>query len=558
MKIEEFRNDIYIILPTFFAAIFIACVLVFDVRYRPKHEIAVLDSHWDITYADNTWQDHTLTELVQLLPDTLRKNEIIRIERTLDMAEVPSPTIALTVFHLAVEVWLDDTLLDSFGMDAYAANRFIGGNLYMVNLPDNYSGKRLAINYYTAEDNITPYIYSMRLGAFHDLVWTFLSEYDYVLVIGVFLCLFGGFFLMFSLFFSVLLPEIRGQGISSVLCILIGIWILAHYRVLAMFTGGRYTMTVEYLTFYLILPLLYFLIMQVTTTGHAFRVLAYVNTLAVALSFFLHFTGIFHMHRFRGIYFAMDSLFLFILIALEIRLLRNGTHDPVRFLQLSGPTVFCVMIFIAMIIYLLSGSEASEYRDFSVVLLTTGPLVFAMTRFIIYVRLLAEMTPQRLEFSSLNAMAYVDALTGLSNRTLMSELREELDDSNDDYCIISLDLNDLKLVNDTRGHTMGDRLLKDFASLIRTVFPDDVQAMRVGGDEFLLLWKEVTPNRVRERLTALETAFRALDESDPDVPHSFAYGFAFNTEAGLGDAHSIYLEADKRMYARKQEMKGRR
>ena len=556
MTASKLRQNIVFFIPTLLIIILIVCAYLFGIRYNPAHAIEVLDKNWDIQYGSNVYHNVPLNGLPSLLPDTLQKNEMIRLERTLTVEEVPSPTLALIVNHLAVEVFLDGELIGSCGMEAYAAGKFVGGNRYYIDLPASYAGKELAINYYTVEDNMIPYIYTMRLGAFHDLVFTYINEYGYVLVIGIFLCLFGSFFLVFSIVFSILLPEIKGQRLSSVLCILFGIWILTHYRVFALFTGGRYTMVAEYISFYLVLPMLYFLIIQVEETGRVFRTLALLNALLVAAAIGLHFAGIVYMHNFRNVYFVMCSLYFAYLVIKEVRMIRAGEHDTFRLLQLSGPTASCGMIFIAMIVYLLSGGDSAEYTDFSVVLLTTGPLVFAMTRFIIYIRLLVEMAPHRLEFSSLSKMAYVDALTGLSNRTQMGELAQMLNQGDHDFCIISLDLNGLKLVNDTRGHAAGDKLLKEFADTLRACFPKDAYLMRIGGDEFLVIRENAKESEVRRALEKAERQFAALDENDPDIPHSFAAGYAFRGTADMDDAHSVYMEADKRMYAQKQKMKG--
>ena len=192
-------------------------------------------------------------------------------------------------------------------------------------------------------------------------------------------------------------------------------------------------MTLEYAVFYLILPLLYYLIIQIHETGTLFRIAAVVNTVLVLCSYVLHATNLFYMHRFRNVFMAMCSFYLLLLLVEAQKALRTRSRDAILVLQMAGPVFFCVMIFIAMIIYLLSGGDATEYTDFSVVLMTTGPLVFAIIRFIIYIRLLADLAPQRLEFSSLNSLAYLDTLTGLNNRMMMEERFSELEKTDTDY-----------------------------------------------------------------------------------------------------------------------------
>jgi diguanylate cyclase (GGDEF)-like protein len=91
----------------------------------------------------------------------------------------------------------------------------------------------------------------------------------------------------------------------------------------------------------------------------------------------------------------------------------------------------------------------------------------------------------------LEYLAYHDALTGLANRAAMdAALTEAVTEARVGGTAVALayvDLNDFKRVNDTLGHDMGDRLLREVAArLRRAVRPGDLLARR-GGDEFLVL-----------------------------------------------------------------------
>ncbi|MFE0380022.1 diguanylate cyclase domain-containing protein [Streptomyces inhibens] len=90
-------------------------------------------------------------------------------------------------------------------------------------------------------------------------------------------------------------------------------------------------------------------------------------------------------------------------------------------------------------------------------------------------------------------LAFTDALTGLANRRAVDmRLDEALELHRTDEAVVSLvvcDLNGLKLVNDSRGHAVGDRLLERFGSVLSlcgAMLPGTLAA-RLGGDEFCLL-----------------------------------------------------------------------
>jgi diguanylate cyclase (GGDEF)-like protein/PAS domain S-box-containing protein len=88
-------------------------------------------------------------------------------------------------------------------------------------------------------------------------------------------------------------------------------------------------------------------------------------------------------------------------------------------------------------------------------------------------------------------LALHDMLTGLPNRTLLSErMRVAIDDSNatgKGAALLLLDLDRFKVINDTRGHQTGDMLLRQVAERISSAINHDGFAARIGGDEFAII-----------------------------------------------------------------------
>ncbi|MEX0335885.1 GGDEF domain-containing protein [Vibrio tubiashii] len=94
----------------------------------------------------------------------------------------------------------------------------------------------------------------------------------------------------------------------------------------------------------------------------------------------------------------------------------------------------------------------------------------------------------------INDEACIDELTGLYNRKKLSSIRLKLFD------LIYIDLDGLKLVNDTKGHAVGDLMIIRVAQAINQVLGRHDQAFRIGGDEFVIVVKPSQGSKFVEKL----------------------------------------------------------
>jgi diguanylate cyclase (GGDEF)-like protein/PAS domain S-box-containing protein len=95
----------------------------------------------------------------------------------------------------------------------------------------------------------------------------------------------------------------------------------------------------------------------------------------------------------------------------------------------------------------------------------------------------------------LDKMAHHDQLTGLPNRhyltTFLPQAIEEAKAANTMLGVVFLDLDRFKHINDTRGHETGDKLLQEVATRLRTCVRDSDVVIRMGGDEFVVVFRNV-------------------------------------------------------------------
>ena len=133
-----------------------------------------------------------------------------------------------------------------------------------------------------------------------------------------------------------------------------------------------------------------------------------------------------------------------------------------------------------------------------------------------------------IQYAAMNRLlqrkVYLDDATGLPNKNKCEELLSE-EEPDADTGVCSFDLNNLRRINDSRGHEAGDAYIRRFAICLRASMPAEQFVGRAGGDEFLA----VTHGLDREQMTqCLEKVRRDMREESkvyPDTPLSYAAGF---------------------------------
>ncbi len=146
-----------------------------------------------------------------------------------------------------------------------------------------------------------------------------------------------------------------------------------------------------------------------------------------------------------------------------------------------------------------------------------------------------------------------DPLTGLANRRALDlALAERRRGSgrDDPYSVVVADLDDLKRVNDERGHAAGDDALRRVASVLRLVTrPTDVAA-RIGGDEFVVLLPEADAADTRSIVARVTRLLSQRRDEEGKFPVTVRMGTA--TWAPGDDAAAVLARADLDLYDQKR------
>lgn len=168
---------------------------------------------------------------------------------------------------------------------------------------------------------------------------------------------------------------------------------------------------------------------------------------------------------------------------------------------------------------------------------------------------LRDVTEQRRLEHELTERAFHDPLTGLPNRTLLLErieralLRSRRGTTL--TCLLFIDLDDFKIVNDTMGHSTGDHLLTAVAERLSGALRRTDTAARLGGDEFAVLMEDAEKPLDAELLAAqvIQALSRSFSLREGSVSVSASVGVA--TARDSTDAEELLGHADLALYAAK-------
>ena len=155
-------------------------------------------------------------------------------------------------------------------------------------------------------------------------------------------------------------------------------------------------------------------------------------------------------------------------------------------------------------------------------------------------------------------LAYHDALTGLPNRLLFEDRLDvalaQARRTEQQVAVLFLDLDHFKVINDSMGHRVGDRLLRCLAERLAASVRDGDTVARLGGDEFALvlggLQRAEEVATVAHRL--LETVRQPLELDGHELWVTASLGASLFPADG-GDAEALLKNADSAMYRAKEQ-----
>ena len=174
----------------------------------------------------------------------------------------------------------------------------------------------------------------------------------------------------------------------------------------------------------------------------------------------------------------------------------------------------------------------------------------------LYVGYAKDITDQKNQTQELLEQARHDSLTQLYNNRTGKELIDRYLQAKDPYAscgMLVIDLDFFKNVNDRYGHLFGDKVLQEFARLLRTLFRSSDILVRFGGDEFVVFLKDIPNTTLLQKTRQLSESVQQVKFWENDYRMTCSIGACFLPENTAGYSFDqLFENADWAMYQAKQ------
>lgn len=557
-----FNKRIFNIVLVIYLFLSIATVLIFaDLQLSHSYEnieITDLNNNWTVTINDTIYENISFDSF-RFKP--IQEGDVITLETSLpDDWSYVQPVFNMNLSHSTIDMYIDNKCVYQYGHERYAAGKTIGSGIKFIDFSNDYKGKQLKIELTATESNSFSSFGAMYICEWNDAIRYIITENRLALFLGSFLVVFGisvSLITTFAVFYSKKYTHILFLAAFS---IFMGFWTLCYHNIVVIFSMPLHSKSLlEYMSLLILpLPILGYLYGYVKKSKNRKLVPFYVALFSIqfvvsATTIALHTTDIMHcvsLVPISLVLFIFDAFFFtLVLVKPEQEFSR---HKPIYIFAYS---VILSTLLYDLIVYALNRFLGMNIKSINGIS-SLGILVFIG---VLILDLYREATTKMMEDHERNLLikrAYTDELTQINNRYFCSEYMNKLQyDNISNYSIIAFDLNNLKITNDTYGHSQGDLLITSAAKVISEAFSSDGVVGRMGGDEFIAILTTSDVTKINTLIDKFTQLIADKNVKHPNLNLSISYGFATCDEINDNAIEKVCQLADERMYNYKTNYK---
>lgn len=463
------------------------------------------------------------------------------------------PALIFFSLHQMVTVSLDGEEIYSMKPDpsnAFGSTTGCVWNIVMLSEAD--SGKQISIEIvpvYKTSDNFVPdFLLGSRYAICKDRILASLPS----IICGILAILTGVFYIAYIIYNRRNTEIDRSLLFLGIFSALLGCWKVVDTNAFYLLIPGRVAFSYADFMLLALVPVPYCLFMRQMHSS-ADRpiwnipcIASIAGTCVVAVLQLLHIADMRQMLRLIHALLLLLAAVCVIMLVKEIRV--TGLNGKLR------KNVFCIalcavgLVLDMAIYYATRGKFQSFLGIFNF-------LIYNLVLGVSTMREARELMKIGMQARSFEKMAYHDQMTGLYNRTAYADDIGSSEFDPEHYIVVMCDLNDLKKCNDTLGHEMGDKYIKESARIISECFSDYGRCYRMGGDEFCVLLKDHSLGDCKRRISRMKEMCDRYNRENTDIVIRIACGYELFDKRLDYDINDTSRRADRMMYHEKFAMK---
>lgn len=514
-----------------FSFFFLTYIAIFDAHNNTRPYISPSDVIVWTDYTQSSHYDKTILEG--------------------DISVIPNVNNVLAFYssHQEISIYCDNLLIYKYPVKNNNPVAVSSGyNWNFVTLPK--SDNHLIINFTSPYESYIDKIPEFYVGSIPGVITEIIHENIVSFLLCVIILCIGIFMVLYWLYIRLRMPNKLNLLHLGIFAIFLSIWSGNESRFTTLLL--RNNLICSYLAFIslMLLPIPFALFVKsyYEDDSKIWDIFCMIDVIQIAICLILQLTKLADLRSTLWTTHVIMVSILVHVLSTSVRLLRkryNSANVKMHLICISICTITLGMDIIAF--YFGSWDSNSIGR--------IGFLLYIIILGITSVRESANLMRLGRKANTYQRLAYTDQMTKMSNRTAFQRDFKILTSKPDDIAIINLDLNNLKKINDTLGHNIGDDYIINSAKIISNTFAHVGKCYRVGGDEFVVIIEQASHFDFRYYFNLMEWSVDSFNARQKNIHMQIAYGYAIYDPVLDKKLDDTQYRADKNMYNNKKDKK---
>ena len=540
------KNNYYLFYTLIIFEILIVVILGFkshkNVLFH-NDELYTLNTDW--TYFDENGNDQVIELPAHL---TAGHDDSVSISHRIPNEYRFLTHLSILSTHQNLEAYIDDELI--YARSSNLQNGFFDvptNSVWdIIELPQGCEGKIITLIISSSYNDYAGKISEIYVGSKSALIIQNLMSSGWNLMVALITLLIGVIIVVVYLFLKRLLTMNKSLMCLGWFCILCSVWMIMESNLTQIFIANEYVISALTSLTLMTFPIPFIMFISYTDHIHYKKIIYIFAYIFIGTAFtliFLQLLDIYDFYQTSFIVWFEDFVLLgMVLLTLLLELIKYKNKD-LKVFTIASSILFLFSI-IELLTYRFRSSNTGVIFQCGFIIFT-GILLWDSLRKVVDVVKLSE-SAKHYKF-----LATRDLLTNCRNRVSYSRDMDRISRDRN-ITIYIADMDNMKNINDTYGHHIGDEVIVLCSQCLLNVFGHRVY--RIGGDEFVMIQYDLD-HKKREKL--LKDFKNICEKANDDSPHPFtmSIGYAIYDKEIDKTIYDTVKRADKDMYARKRKAK---